>query len=89
MKMPGMLSDAQMKKLDEARGPEFDRLFLTFMIQHHRGAVAMVQQLFGSYGAGQDETVFKFATDVNVDQNTEIARMQRMLFDLELERRTR
>jgi uncharacterized protein (DUF305 family) len=49
----------------------------------------MVQQLFGSYGAGQDETVFKFATDVNVDQNTEIARMQRMLFDLELERRTR
>jgi uncharacterized protein (DUF305 family) len=87
--MPGMLSESQLQQLDRARGEEFDRLFLTFMIQHHRGAVAMVQQLFGSYGAGQDETVFKFATDVNVDQNTEIARMQRMLFDLELERRTR
>jgi uncharacterized protein (DUF305 family) len=79
MKMPGMLTDAQMKQLDEARGEEFDRLFLTFMIQHHRGAVAMVEELFGTDGAGQDETVFRFATDVNVDQVTEIARMQRML----------
>jgi uncharacterized protein (DUF305 family) len=49
------------------------------MIQHHRGAVAMVKELFGTPGAGQDEAVFKFANDVNVDQTTEIARMQRML----------
>lgn len=77
--MPGMLTDAQMKQLDAARGAEFDRLFLTFMIQHHRGAIAMVKQLFDTYGAGQDELVFKFATDANVDQTTEIARMQRML----------
>lgn len=77
--MPGMLTDAQMKQLDAARGADFDKLFLTFMIQHHRGAVAMVKQLFDTYGAGQDETVFKFATDANVDQTTEIARMQRML----------
>jgi uncharacterized protein (DUF305 family) len=42
----------------------------------------MVQELFGSYGAAQDETVFKFASDVNVDQTTEIARMQRMLTDI-------
>jgi uncharacterized protein (DUF305 family) len=77
--MPGMLSPEQMKQLEQARGAEFDRLFLTFMIQHHRGAVAMVQELFGSYGAGVDETVFKFASDVNVDQATEIARMQTML----------
>jgi uncharacterized protein (DUF305 family) len=82
MRMPGMLSEAQMKQLDEARGPEFDRLFLTFMIQHHRGAVVMVKELFGSYGAGQDEIVFKFASDVNVDQTTEIARMERMLATL-------
>jgi uncharacterized protein (DUF305 family) len=79
MLMPGMLSDAQMHQLDQARGTEFDRLFLTFMIQHHRGAITMVDQLFGSYGAGQDETVFKFASDVNVDQSTEIVRMQQML----------
>ena len=79
MLMPGMLSEAQMKQLDQARGADFDRLFLTFMIQHHSGAVRMVQSLFSSYGAGQDETVFKFASDVNVDQTTEIARMQKML----------
>jgi uncharacterized protein (DUF305 family) len=82
MKMPGMLTDAQMTQLDQARGSEFDRLFLTFMIQHHRGAVSMVQDLFGSYGAGQDETVFKFASDVNVDQTTEIDRMEKMLTTL-------
>ena len=57
-------------------------MFLTFMIQHHRGATQMVRELFGTPGAGQDETVFRFATDVNVDQETEIARMQRMLAEL-------
>lgn len=80
--MPGMLTPEQMAQLEQASGAEFDRLFLTYMIQHHRGAVAMVTQLFGTPGAGQDESVFKFATDVNVDQATEIARMQRMLADL-------
>jgi uncharacterized protein (DUF305 family) len=82
MLMPGMLTEDQMQQLDAARGPEFDRLFLTFMIQHHRGAVSMVQDLFGSRGAGQDETVFKFANDVSVDQSTEIARMEKMLAGL-------
>ena len=88
MLMPGMLSEAQMSQLDHARGAEFDRLFLTFMIQHHRGAVTMVKELFGSYGAAQDEIVFKFASDVNVDQRTEIARMQRMLASLTFEQRS-
>jgi uncharacterized protein (DUF305 family) len=77
--MPGMLTDEQMKELDGSRGKQFDRLFLTYMIQHHRGAVQMVKELFGTNGAGQDETVFKFASDVNVDQTTEIARMEKML----------
>ena len=77
--MPGMLTEDQMRQLDAARGPEFDRLFLTFMIQHHRGAVTMVQELLGSRGAANDETVFKFASDVNVDQTTEINRMLEML----------
>lgn len=79
MLMPGMLTDDQMKQLDAARGTEFDRLFLRFMIQHHRGAVSMVKDLFATYGAAQDETVFKFASDVQVDQSTEIARMEKML----------
>lgn len=77
--MPGMLSQAQMDSLDRARGPVFDRLFLVYMIQHHRGAVSMVDVLFGTPGAGQDETVFKFASDVHTDQTTEIARMEKML----------
>ncbi len=82
MLMPGMLTEAQMKELDAARGEEFDRLFLTFMIQHHKGAVSMVRELFAAHGAGQDETVFKFASDVEVDQTTEINRMLEMLFAL-------
>jgi uncharacterized protein (DUF305 family) len=84
MLMPGMLTDVQMKQLDAARGKEFDRLFLTFMLQHHGGAITMVKELFDTYGAAQDEIVFKFASDVNVDQATEIARMQRMLAALEM-----
>ena len=82
--MPGMLSSAQLDTLERARGEAFDRLFLTYMIQHHTGAVHMVQQLFSTYGAGQDETIFKMATDINVDQRTEIDRMHRMLVALAL-----
>ena len=79
MLMPGMLSAEQLAQLDRARGTEFDRLFLTFMIQHHRGAITMVNQLFGSHGGGEQETVFRFASDVFADQSTEIDRMNRML----------
>ena len=79
MLMPGMLTAEQMKQLDAAQGKDFDRQFLTFMIQHHKGATSMVRDLFNTYGAGQDELVFKFASDVNVDQTTEIDRMERML----------
>ena len=82
--MPGMLTAAQMAALGSARGPEFDRLFLTGMIQHHRGAVSMVKELIDNYGAERDELVFKLASDVNVDQTTEIARMQKMLASLVL-----
>src|SRR5690242_12650366 len=77
--MPGMLTEEQMKALDAARGPEFDRLFLTDMIQHHQGAITMVDRLFASPGAGQELYVFRFASDVNADQTTEIERMRLML----------
>jgi len=79
MLMPGMLTDEQMKELDAARGTEFDRLFLRYMIQHHQGAVSMVNELFATPGAAQDQSVFKLASDVSADQTTEIARMQKML----------
>ncbi len=77
--MPGMLTAEQMAQLSKASGAEFDRLFLTFMIQHHRGALTMVDQLFGSPGAGQDLYIFRFASDVGADQTTEIDRMRLML----------
>jgi uncharacterized protein (DUF305 family) len=79
MHMPGMLTPEQMRALDAARGPEFDRLFLTSMIQHHQGAVRMVHDLFATDGAARNEAVFKLASDIQVDQITEIARMERML----------
>lgn len=80
--MPGMLTAAQLSQLDAARGKEFDELFLRFMIQHHQGAVTMVDDLVKSAGAAQDDTTFKIVSDINVDQATEITRMQKMLFDL-------
>jgi uncharacterized protein (DUF305 family) len=82
MLMPGMLTPDQMAALDRARGTEFDRLFLAGMIQHHQGALTMVDQLLASSGAAQDDFVYKFATDVSADQSTEIERMSRMLASL-------
>ncbi|MEP6491783.1 MAG: DUF305 domain-containing protein [bacterium] len=79
MLMPGMLTDAELATLDAARGPAFDRIFLQAMIRHHQGAISMVDELSGAYGARQDEVVFRFSSDVYADQTTEIERMQKML----------
>lgn len=80
--MAGMLTEEQLAQLDKARGAEFDRLFLTLMIQHHKGAVTMVKELLAVPGAAVDLLMFKFSSDVNVDQSTEIARMEQMLASL-------
>jgi uncharacterized protein (DUF305 family) len=77
--MPGMLTDAQLAELNAARDEDFDRLFLRYMIQHHAGAVQMVDELFATDGAAQEDDTFKVASDIQVDQRTEIARMQLML----------
>ena len=79
MLMPGMLSAEQLVALDKARGAEWDRLFLTAMIRHHEGAIKMVDDLFASYGALQDDDVYKFASDMYADQSIEIERMEKML----------
>jgi len=79
MMMPGMLSPEQLTQLDHARGTEFDHLFLRFMVQHHQGAITMVNDLFASHGGGEEETVYRYAANIFADQTTEIARMQRML----------
>jgi uncharacterized protein (DUF305 family) len=80
--MPGMLSAEQMDALRKARGEEFDRLFLSGMIQHHGGAVVMVKDLFNNPGAGQDAEIFDFATDVDNSQRAEIRIMQKILEEL-------
>jgi uncharacterized protein (DUF305 family) len=77
--MPGMLTPAQMDALRHATGAEFDRLFLTGMIQHHNGALIMVKALFESPGAGQDADLFDFATDADNTQRAEIRIMQSLL----------
>ena len=82
MLMPGMLSPEQLAELDKARGTDWDRLFLTFMIGHHEGAIKMVDELFASYGALQDDDVYKLASDMFADQTTEIDRMHKMLAGL-------
>lgn len=78
-RMPGMLTAEQMEALRRAKGAEFDRLFLTGMIQHHNGPLIMVKQLFDSAGAGQDAELFNFATDVDTGQRAEIRIMQGIL----------
>jgi len=77
--MPGMLTPEQMDALRKAKGAEFDRLFLTGMIQHHGGALVMVKDLFDTAGAGQDAELFNFVTDVDSGQRAEIRIMQNML----------
>ena len=79
MLMPGMLSEAQMAQLAAARGVEFDRLFLEFMIMHHEGALGMVNELFATPGAANDDFIYKMASDTYADQGSEIDRMQQML----------
>jgi uncharacterized protein (DUF305 family) len=78
MMMPGMLSGAQLASLDSARGTEFDRAFLVFMIQHHQGALTMVDQVMNSTGAMRDDLLYKIASDISADQTAEIDRMKKM-----------
>jgi uncharacterized protein (DUF305 family) len=80
--MPGMLTTAQMATLGKAKGKAFDKLFLEGMIQHHGGALVMVQDLFASPGAGEDSVVFDFASHVDADQRMEISRMRKMLEEM-------
>jgi uncharacterized protein (DUF305 family) len=82
--MPGMLTSDQMADLAAARGVDWDLRFLTYMIQHHEGAVTMVEDLFGTFGAAQGDAVFKLASDIEADQTSEIDRMRTMLRQMAL-----
>ena len=78
-KMRGVLSQQQIDELAAAKDGNFDRLFLKYMIEHHSGAVFMVEKLFNTDGAAQDNRAFRLASDIQVDQRTEIDRMRLML----------
>ena len=80
--MPGMLTPDEMAELAAATGNAFDRLFLERMIEHHRGAVTMVENLLEQRGAAQDSQLFAFTSDVTSDQTAEIDRMDAMLAEL-------
>ncbi len=77
--MPGMLTSQQMEALRKANGPKFDQLFLTGMIQHHTGALTMLDDLFATPGAAQDMQLFDFTADIGVTQQGEIDAMRNML----------
>ena len=79
MLMPGMLTPEQLDRLTASEGPDFDRLFLMLMIQHHEGALAMVATLFSTQGSGHEPALYEFASDVDSGQRAEIARMRAML----------
>ncbi|GII32335.1 hypothetical protein Pmi06nite_57770 [Planotetraspora mira] len=76
--MPGMLTEEQMAELQNANGATFDRLFYRYMIQHHMGALQMVEQLYADKG-GQEPEIDQFAGHVDADQRIEIDRMQKLL----------
>ena len=80
--MVGMLTDEQLATLDAANGVEFDRLFLTLMIEHHEGALQMVKDLFATPRAGQEVDVNVFANDVVTVQTAEIGIMRQLLSQL-------
>lgn len=79
MLMPGMLTPIQLGSLMRAKGADFDRLFLNGMIQHHKGALVMVKDLFDAPGAGQNAELFSFASDVDSGQRAEIKSMETLL----------
>jgi uncharacterized protein (DUF305 family) len=83
MVMPGLVTAEQLAELAAASGRDFDRLFLTLMIQHHIGAIDMVDEVFATAGSLQDSDIFRFASDVAADQGDEIGAMEYMLYTLD------
>lgn len=79
---PGMLTAAELRRLGEAAGGAFDRLFLELMIRHHEGALTMVAELFAA-GGGRDPELFQIASHIDADQRAEIARMNRLLTSMD------
>ncbi len=86
--MAGMATPEQMAQLAAAEGTAFDRLFLQLMIAHHQGALEMVDTLFETQGAAYDPVLYRFVSDIDADQKSEITRMSALLEKLAEDPRT-
>jgi uncharacterized protein (DUF305 family) len=86
--MMGMASLEQMAALAAAKGTEFDRQFLTLMIAHHDGAIDMVEKLFDEDGTAADPVLYRFVSDIDSEQTTEIERMDKLLAGLSVDPRS-
>ncbi len=76
MPMQGTVDQATMDKLQSLTGAEFDRLWLTSMIEHHRGAIAMAQE---EAVRGNNPDVIYLARSIIAAQQAEIDEMKQML----------
>ena len=73
--MQGMLSDAQLDELRASSGPQFDRLFATYMIAHHEGAIEMAKQVENS----ANSEVAALAKSIIAEQTAEIEQLKAFL----------
>jgi uncharacterized protein (DUF305 family) len=80
--MAGMASPEQMNELRQAQGSDFERMFLELMVEHHKGAVKMVEELLEQPGSAYDPVFLEFTTDITNDQNAEIERLNAVLVTL-------
>lgn len=74
--MEGMLSPDDLAELEAAQGAEAARLFLTQMIEHHEGAIAMAEEEAAN---GQDPDAVALAETIVADQRAEIEKMNNLL----------
>lgn len=72
----GMMSEEQMQQFMAATGVEAERMFLSLMIEHHRGAVAASET---EIAQGKHQPAIALATRIRDAQRTEIAEMQQLL----------
>jgi uncharacterized protein (DUF305 family) len=74
--MPGMMSDSDMRSVESLQGRNFDKQFLTMMVDYHKGAIAMARD---ELKAGKNADALALASSIYVTQVAEVAQMQQLL----------
>lgn len=78
---PGMLTEQELKELEEARGVEFDKLYLEQMIKHHKGAITLAEEYEHEH-KGENKEIEKLAAEIKRGQEREIEEIERELVGL-------